>query len=64
MHGIGDVVSAVIAAGLRIEFLHEHPYTLYPRWPFLERHDDGTYRFPAGRPELPLIYSLRATKDR
>jgi SAM-dependent methyltransferase len=59
-HPLGDVVSALATVGLRIEFLHEYPFTLYPRWTFLERHDDGTYWFPSDKPPLPLLYSLRA----
>jgi SAM-dependent methyltransferase len=62
VHGVGDVVSALIEAGLTIEFLHEHDYTLYPRWPFLEASPDGSYRMPEGRPALPLMYSLRARR--
>jgi SAM-dependent methyltransferase len=61
-HGLGEVVSALVRAGLAIEFLHEHDFTLSPRWPFLERTSDGIYRMPANRPALPLMYSLRATK--
>lgn len=59
-HTLGDVVSALIDAGFQIDFLHEHDHTLFPRWPFLERRSDGTYRFPAGRPALPLMYSVGA----
>ena len=42
-HALGAVVSALLDAGLDLEFLHEHDYTLYPRWPFLVRtgHDRG-----------------------
>lgn len=47
-HGLGSVVSAVIAAGPRLEFLHELDYTLFPRWPLLEAHADGSYRLPSG----------------
>jgi SAM-dependent methyltransferase len=61
-HGLGDVVTAVVDAGLRLELLREHPYTLFARWPFLERGEGGTYRLPAGVPALPLMYSLRALK--
>ncbi len=61
-HTLGDVVSAVIEAGLDLEFLHEHDYTLYPQWPFLEKTGFGTYRMPEGTPRLPLMYSLRARK--
>lgn len=63
-HPLGSVVTAVIAAGLRLEFLNEHDYTLFPRWPFLEKSGADTYRLPAGMPRLPLMYSLRASKDR
>lgn len=61
-HPLGSVVSAVAAAGLHLEFLHEFEYTLWARWPFLEERDDRTFHLPAGVPSLPLMYSLRATK--
>jgi SAM-dependent methyltransferase len=60
-HGIGDVVSALVAAGLRIELLHEHDYTLFPRWPFLQKAGDHSYHMPPELPSLPLMYSLRAS---
>lgn len=62
IHGVGDVVSALIAAGLTLELLHEQDYTVSPRFPFLERGADGTYRMPEGRPALPLMYSIRARR--
>ena len=58
-HGLGEVVCALIAAGLRIEILHEHDHTLFPRWPFLVR-DGRVWRLPEGTPSLPLMFSLRA----
>jgi 2-polyprenyl-3-methyl-5-hydroxy-6-metoxy-1,4-benzoquinol methylase len=61
-HPLGTVVSALVEAGLVIEFLHEYPFTLFPRWPFLEKRDDGSFVLPAGMPQLPLMYSIRATK--
>lgn len=61
-HPLGTVVTALVDAGLRIEFLHEHPFTLFPRWPFLQRRDDGSFVLPPGMPDLPLMYSLRAVK--
>lgn len=30
-HAVRDAVSAVIEAGLALEYLHEHNYTLFPR---------------------------------
>jgi len=59
-HGFAEVLTAILGAGLQIELLHEHDHTLFQRWPFLERRDDGTYHLPADRPSLPLMYSLIA----
>lgn len=61
-HTLADVVTAVLGAGLRLELLSEHDYTLFARWPFLERDPDGYYRQPEGRPRLPLMFSLRARR--
>ncbi len=59
-HGIGEVLSALVTEGLRVEFLHEHDFTLFPRFPVLERNRG--YRFPAGQARVPLMYSIRASR--
>jgi 2-polyprenyl-3-methyl-5-hydroxy-6-metoxy-1,4-benzoquinol methylase len=64
-HALSDVVGAVLGAGMRIELLHEHDYTLFPRFEHLELDTDTLsagfiYRQPKGTPRLPLMYSLRA----
>ncbi|MEV0821052.1 class I SAM-dependent methyltransferase [Nonomuraea rubra] len=59
-HGLGDVVSAIAAAGLRLEFLHEHDHTLFRRFTNLVEADGG-YRRPDGAPRIPLMFSLRAS---
>jgi SAM-dependent methyltransferase len=62
-HPLGATVTAILRAGLQLEFLHERDYSFFQRWPFLEHHaDDGTYRMPAGMPSVPMTYSLRARK--
>ncbi|MER7150254.1 class I SAM-dependent methyltransferase [Streptomyces lydicus] len=63
-HPIGEVVSALAGAGLRLEFLHEHDMTMFQRFGALRRADDGFYRFPGDRPRVPLMYSLRASRPR
>ncbi|WP_239513682.1 bifunctional 2-polyprenyl-6-hydroxyphenol methylase/3-demethylubiquinol 3-O-methyltransferase UbiG [Streptosporangium sp. 'caverna'] len=62
-HGLGDVVSTLVASGLRLEFLHEHAFTFYPQFPVLQQTVQGIYRIPAGQPQVPLVYSLRAAKQ-
>jgi SAM-dependent methyltransferase len=61
-HQLGDIVSAVAAAGMHIEFLHEHDFTLYQQWSILERHSHDAWRMPQGQPRIPLMFSLRASK--
>lgn len=67
-HSLGEVLDAVLGAGLRLELFSEHDYTLFARWPFLEpdRETPETgeiYRQPAGSPRLPLMFSMRARLD-
>lgn len=64
-HGLGEIVTALCEHGLRLDFLHELPSTIYKQLPFLEQRDDGCWYLPRDFPgELPLMYSLRAVKAR
>jgi SAM-dependent methyltransferase len=62
LHTMGDIVSAICATGLRLEFLHEHDVTVFQQFPELVRGEDGMFRLPEGRPRLPLMYSLKASR--
>jgi SAM-dependent methyltransferase len=62
-HTLGEVVSAVAAAGLRLEYLHEFPYSDFRSLPTMERGEDGWWRLPGeNSTAIPLLFSLRATK--
>jgi len=61
-HSLGEIVTSLADAGLRLEFLHEFDFV---RWPidFLVEGADGRFRMPAGsKGQLPLFFSLKATK--
>ncbi len=60
-HTLGDVVTALIEAGLRIEFLHEFPFCSQER-SGMERCGNGRWRFPNRGESFPHRYSIRATK--
>lgn len=62
VHPLGAVVSALIAAGLTLEWLHEHDSIAWRMFACLEEEPDHMWRLPAGWPSLPLSYSLRARK--
>lgn len=62
-HGIGEIVTALANAGLRIDFLREFPFV---EWPvsFLRPSPDGSYRLPPEHDgQLPLFFSLKATRS-
>jgi SAM-dependent methyltransferase len=61
-HTLGEILTALAQAGLRLEFLHEHDFELSERFGSLQRQQDGTWRFPPGRPRVPMLYSLRAAR--
>jgi SAM-dependent methyltransferase len=62
-HSLGEIVTALARAGLRIEWLHERPFAEWRAMPFMEEQSDGTWRLPKELDGLvPLSYSLGATK--
>ena len=62
-HGLGEIVTALIDAGLRIDRLEEQPFL---EWPvdFLVEEEPGSDRWvlPEGPGELPLMFSLLASQ--
>ena len=62
-HGLGEIVSALIGVGLRIESLKEYQFCEWKSLPTMQQSDDGHWRLPHDSDRLPLMYSLRAVKD-
>lgn len=60
-YGLGEVISVLAAAGLRIEYVHEFPMQHYQQFPSLVRDAAGWWRWPAPGNTLPMLFSLRAT---
>ncbi|MBT8316556.1 MAG: class I SAM-dependent methyltransferase [Lutibacter sp.] len=61
-HGLGEVVSSLINAGLEIEFLHEFEKSPYNSFPKMEKTSDGMFVLTEGQRMIPLLYSIRAIK--
>ena len=59
-HGLGEIVTALIAEGLVLDSLVEHDWTRFGRFPWLR--DDGTGRWvsPPDQPRIPLAFTLTA----
>jgi SAM-dependent methyltransferase len=60
-HSISEIMSVLINAGLRIEYLHEFPYCTQPCYPFLIESEPGRYVARYYPDLLPLMFSIKAT---
>jgi SAM-dependent methyltransferase len=73
-HGLGEIATALIEAGLRLDFIHEHREIAWKALDWMEpadgaptaegsRHQRRTaWRLPEGQRDLvPLMYSLKAS---
>lgn len=61
-HTLAEILQALVEAGLRLEGIREFPFTTYRALPWLERGDDGNWRWPGKDAFLPLMYSIKASR--
>src|SRR3990172_5144886 len=61
-HDLGEIITSLIDAGLRIEFLHEFPFAGYKALPGMIKGDDGYWRLPGTESQVPFLFSVKATK--
>lgn len=57
-HGLGEILTALIKAGIELEFVHEHPYSVIQRSPEMVQAEDGTWRFESDI-DLPLLVTVK-----
>jgi SAM-dependent methyltransferase len=65
-HSMGEIISSLAAVGLRIEYLHEHPWVPWKMFPFMVETEPGSGVWRLPEPDdarLPLLFSLKATSD-
>jgi SAM-dependent methyltransferase len=61
LHPLGAIVTALLASGLTLKWLHEHESVPWRMFEVLIEDAEGMYRWP-DRPWLPLAFSLRAER--
>ena len=60
---LSDVINALLEQGLKIEYVHEFPFTMYNQFPgFMEKNKRGQYVLKNKKIQLPLLFSIKATK--
>lgn len=57
-----DILNALIAAGLQLDYLHEFSHGGNQRFPFMAKGEDGWWRWSDSTNDIPLTFSLQATK--
>jgi SAM-dependent methyltransferase len=64
IHPLSDILNAVIGAGMRLDYLHEHETLAWQFAPIMvpRAGKRQMWVLPPGFPRLPLAFSLRATK--
>jgi len=60
-HSLSDVINALADSGLRVEFLHELPFSTFQWLPSMVKGEDGCWRVP-GHDNVPFLFSLKASK--
>jgi SAM-dependent methyltransferase len=61
-HPLSDIITALLAAGMRLDFVHEHEVLPWRRLPMMVPAGDRIYRLPDGHVRAPLAFSLKAWK--
>ena len=62
IHPLSDVVNALIAAGLTIDFLNEQDIVVWQAFSFLVEAGEDQFALPEGQPRVPLSFSIGATR--
>ncbi len=59
-HSLGEIVTALAAAGLKIEYLHEFPDSPYDCFDFTVESEPGKAVIPGLEGKVPLVFSIKA----
>lgn len=62
-HGLGEVISAVIGAGMTVQLVRETELLPWKRFDAMVPSENGWWRLPPSEPIIPLLYALRAVKS-
>jgi SAM-dependent methyltransferase len=60
-HGLGEILTALIGAGIELEFVHEHPFSVIQRSPEMIQDQDGVWRFESDI-DLPLLVTVKGRR--
>jgi SAM-dependent methyltransferase len=59
-HSIAEIVGALHDAGIVLDVLEEHDWTVFQQFPWLEQTAPGRFTSPSDRPRIPLTFTILA----
>lgn len=62
-HELGETINALTMAGLRLDEMREYRHTVWRAFPFLVEETPERFVMPPEMPQIPMMFSLRATKQ-
>ena len=62
-HPFSEIINALLTHGLRLDFLHEFPYSPFNCFNNVEQGNDGNWRVKNMGEKIPMVYSIKATKE-
>ena len=62
-HSISEVLNALLSKKLQLEFFNEFSYSPYACFKNVVKGSDGNYRIIGIEDKIPMVYSLKATKN-
>lgn len=62
MHTMSEVIGVLIDHELHLDFFHEFPFCFFPMHPSMELGDDGYWHFKDDLFNVPMLFSLKASR--
>lgn len=61
-HSLSEIFNSLTASGLRVEYIHEFPFSPYNIFPGMYQSEDGYWRMSKFGDKLPMLFSIKAVK--
>jgi SAM-dependent methyltransferase len=61
-HNFEEILGSLLAAGLRIDELREFGHAVWQAFPFCIEQSPGRWVMPPDRPQIPMMFSVRASR--
>lgn len=59
-HSVAEILGALLGAGLRLDFFHEHDFSPYDCFPYTAEREPGKSYVPGLEGKVPMCFSLQA----